>query len=194
MRRFIYAVCVVALFFAFSRTIATFAIVVVGVELWHRESPRWARCAWMIAAVIFAGALSVSLRYHVVLNPVEPWMIDVLPIDGDRFGRWPLAVDSIVENPIFGIGPGVPVANGWSAHNTWMNLWAGLGIVPLAAFAFLMLRSIRAVIGLRLFGVACALIFALIESIYNDIEDMRTVWLLIGIALGAEMNRRQMQR
>jgi hypothetical protein len=38
---------------------------------------------------------------------------------------------------------------------------------------------------LRSLGVACALIFALIESTYNDIEDMRHVWLLIGIALGA---------
>jgi O-antigen ligase len=184
-RRLIYAVCVVALFFAFSRTIATFAIVLIAAELWRRDSPKWARGAWVIAAAAYAVALWVSLRYHVVLNPMEPWAVDVLAADGDRFGRWRSAVTVVAENPLVGIGPGVPVAEGWSAHNTWLNFWAGLGIVPLAAFAILMLASIRAAIGLRSLGVACALIFALIESTYNDIEDMRHVWLLIGIALSA---------
>jgi hypothetical protein len=184
-RRLIYAVCTVVLFFAFSRSIATLAMVLIGAELWRRDSPRWARGAGVIAAGAYAGALWVSLRYHVVLNPMEPWAVDVLADDGDRFGRWRVAVATLVENPLVGAGPGVLVAGGWSAHNTWLNLWAVLGIVPLAAFAFLMLASIRAVIGVRLLGVACALIFALIESTYHDIEDMRHVWLLIGIALGA---------
>ena len=160
-------------------------IVLIAAELWRRDSPKWARGAWVIAAAAYAVALWVSLRYHVVLNPMEPWAVDVLAADGDRFGRWRSAVTVVAENPLVGIGPGIPVAEGWSAHNTWLNLWAGLGIVPLAAFAFLMLASIRAAIGLRSLGVACALIFALIESTYNDIEDMRHVWLLIGIALSA---------
>ncbi len=184
-RRLIHAVCVAALFFAFSRTIATLAIVLIAAELWRRDSPPWARGAWVIAAAAYAVALWVSLRYHVVLNPMEPWAVDVLAADGDRFGRWRIAVAAIAENPIVGAGPGILVAEGWSAHNTWLNLWAVLGIAPLAAFAFLMLASVRAAIGLRPLGVACALIFALIESAYNDIEDMRHVWLLIGIALGA---------
>jgi hypothetical protein len=184
-RRLIYAVCVTALFFAFSRTIATLAIVLIAAELWRRDSPRWARGAFVIGAAAYAAALWVSLRYHVVLNPMEPWGVDVLAADGDRFGRWRIAAAAIAENPIVGVGPGIPVAGGWSAHNTWLNLWAVLGIVPLAAFAFLMLASTRAAIGGRSLGVACALIFTLIESTYHDIEDMRHVWLLIGIALGA---------
>jgi O-antigen ligase len=121
---------------------------------------------------------------------MEPWAVDVLAADGDRFGRWRIALASIAENPIVGAGPGAVIADGWSAHNTWLNLWAVLGIVPLAAFAFLMFASIRAAIGWPSLGVAFALIFFLIESAYNDIEDMRHVWLLIGIALSAGPNAR----
>ncbi len=184
-RRLIYAVCVGALFFAFSRAIATLAIVLIATELWRRDSPQWARGAFVIVAAAYAVALWVSLRYHVVLNPLEPWAVDVLAEDGERFGKWRNAVATLAENPIVGAGPGIPVAEGWSAHNTWLNLWAGLGIAPLAAFAFLMFASVRAAVGLRSLGVACALFFALIGSTYNDIEDMRHLWLLIGIALGA---------
>lgn len=194
LRRLIYAGCLTALFFAFSRTIATFAIVVVVAGLWRRESPRWARGAGMIAAAAYAAALWVSLRYQVVLNPMQPWAVEVLAADGDRFGRWRIAVAAIAENPVLGAGPGVSVADGWSAHNTWLNLWAVLGLAPLAAFAVLMMASVRAAIGQRLPGVACALIFLLIESLYNDIEDMRHVWILIGIALGAASNARRIQR
>jgi hypothetical protein len=183
LRRLIYAVCLVALFFAFSRAIATLAIVLGTAELWRRDCPRWARGAGVVAAAVYATALWISLRYEIVLNPLEPWAVDVLTADGNRYGIWRVAVATLVDNPIVGIGPGMFVAESLSAHNTWLNLWAGLGIVPLAAFALLMLASVRAAIGSHAPGLACALIFALIESSYNDIEDMRHVWLLIGIAL-----------
>jgi hypothetical protein len=192
LRRLIYAVCGVALFFAFSRTIVTLAIVLGAAELWRRGRPRWAHGACVVAAAAYAAALWISLRYEIVLNPLEPWAVDVLAADGNRFGIWRNAVATLAENPIVGVGPGMLVAKGLSAHNTWLNLWAVLGVVPLVAFAFLMLGSIRAVVGSRSLGVACALIFGLIESTYNDIEDMRHVWLLIGIALGIAVNVRRM--
>jgi hypothetical protein len=190
LRRAIHAIGLTAVFFAFSRTIATLAFVLVAAGLWRRDSPRWARGAFLVGAAAYSAALWVSLRHHIVLNPMEPWAVDVLAADGDRFGRWRIALASIAENPIVGAGPGAVIADGWSAHNTWLNLWAVLGIVPLAAFAFLMFASIRAAIGWPSLGVAFALIFFLIESAYNDIEDMRHVWLLIGIALGAGPNAR----
>ncbi|HUF86130.1 MAG TPA: O-antigen ligase family protein [Thermohalobaculum sp.] len=185
VRGLIFALCALTLFFAFSRTMATFALVLACAELWRRDSPPWARGALASVAVVYVAALWISLRYHVVLNPTEPWAVDVLASDGDRFGRWRIAVATIAENPVLGVGPGIRVADGWSAHNTWLNLWAGIGIVPLVAFAFLMLASLRAAIRAQWLGVACALTVALIESSYNDIEDLRHVWLLIGIALGA---------
>ena len=194
-RRLIYGLCAVALFFAFSRSIVTFAMVLVAVELWRRDSPRWARGAYMAVAVVYVAALAVSLRYHVVLNPMEPWAVDVLAEDGDRFGRWRIAAAVAVHNPIVGVGPslggGAGVAAGWSAHNTWLNLWAGLGIVPLAAFALLMIASLRSAIRSRSPGLICALVFALIESSYSDIEDMRHVWLLIGITLSVSQQARR---
>ena len=57
--------------------------------------------------------------------------------------------------------------------------------MPLAAYAFLMSAALVAAIRFPLAGVACALIVALIDSLHTDMEDMRHVWLLIGIALGA---------
>jgi len=191
LRRLIYAVCGVALFFAFSRSIATLAVVLGAARLWRRDRPRWAHGAGAAAVAAYAAALWISLRYEIVLNPLEPWAIDVLAADGNRFGIWRNAVATLAENPIVGIGPGMLVAEGLSAHNTWLNLWAVLGVVPLAAFAFLMLGAVRATLGSRSLGVACALIFVLIESTYNDIEDMRHVWLLIGIALGVGVNARR---
>ena len=186
LRSLIYGACVIALFFAFSRSIATFGVVVAGVEVWRRDSPAWLRGAYLTGAAVFAAALWVSLRYHVVLNPLEPWAVDVLAEDGDRFGRWRSAIAVILQHPLVGLGPGAGVADGWSAHNTWLNLWAVLGIVPLAAFAFLLACALRAAAGARSLALATALVFALVESTYNDIEDMRHVWLLIGIALGSQ--------
>ncbi len=66
-----------------------------------------------------------------------------------------------------------------------VNLWAGIGIAPLAAFAFLISTALAAAIRFPLAGVACALIASLIDSLSSDTEDMRHVWLLIGIALSA---------
>lgn len=191
-RSLVHAVGVVALFFVFSRTMVTVALVLVGAELWRRDSPGWARAGYVAAVAVYAVALWVSLRYHVLLNPTEPWAVDVLGEDGDRFRMWRDAVATLAANPVFGAGPGVLVADGWTAHNTWLNLWAGLGIVPLAAFAFLMLASVRAALRAALPGVACALAFALVESVYNDVEDMRHLWLLIGLGLGAAAGRHAM--
>lgn len=183
LRRLIYAIAAVALVFSFSRTIGALAIAVSGVALWRGEGRRWLRLAWLAAAGAYAAALWISIRYHVVLNPVQPWAVEVLASDGSRFAIWRNAVATLAEHPLLGVGPGIGVAEGRHAHNTWLNLWAGLGIVPLAAFAFLMAASVLAAIRSHWPGVACALAVALIDSLYTDIEDMRHIWLLIGIAL-----------
>lgn len=183
-RRLIFTIGSVALLFSFSRTIAAIVVVLAGAELLRHRSPRWLRLAWVGAALATAVALWVSMRYHVVLNPLAPWAVEVLDADGPRFVLWRDGVATLSENPIFGIGPGNLVANGRPAHNTWINLWAGIGIAPLAAFAFLISAALVAAIRFPLAGVACALIVALIDSLHTDMEDMRHVWLLIGIALG----------
>ena len=188
-RRVIYIIGAIALLFTFSRTLVALAVVLAGGELWRRGAPGWMRLAWVMASLAAAAALWISIRYQVVLNPLEPWMVAVLDADGTRFAIWRDAAVSISENPIFGIGPGNRFADGWPAHNTWINLWAILGILPLAAFAYLSTASLVAAARYRLCGVACALIVALINSLHMDIEDMRHVWLLFGIALSAAPGR-----
>jgi O-antigen ligase len=188
-RRLIFILGSIALLFTFSRVIVAIAIVLVGAELWRRDGPWWMRLAWVTASLATAAALWVSIRYQVMLNPLEPWAVAVLDTDGSRFAIWRGAAAVIRENPIFGIGPGKPVSGGWTAHNTWINLWALLGILPLAAFTFLSAASVVAATRFRMWGVACALIVALIVSLHMDIEDMRHVWLLFGIALSTGPGR-----
>jgi len=185
LRRLIFVLAAVALLFSFSRTVAALALVLAGAELWCRGAPRWLRLAWIAAALATGAGLWISIRYQVVLNPLAPWALEVIDTDGTRFAIWRDATATLSENPIFGIGPGTLVADGWSAHNTWINLWAGIGFVPLAAFAYLMVAALVAAIRLPLVGVAGAQTLMLIDSLPTDIEDMRHVWLLIGIALSA---------
>lgn len=184
LRRLIFVIASVALVFSFSRTIVAFALVLSGTELWRRANPQWMRLAWIAASLAAAAALWISIRYQVVLNPLAPWAVEVLDADGGRFTHWRDAAATIAQHPVFGIGPGTPVANAFWAHNTWLNLWAGIGLAPLAAFGFLMYAALAAAIRSPLAGVACALIVALIDSLSLDIEDIRQIWLLIGIALG----------
>ena len=185
LRRVVFGLGAVAMVFSFSRTIAPLVLGVAGVELWRRAGPVWLRAAWVGVACLAAAALWISIRYEVVLNPLRPWAVDVLGTDGTRFAIWRDAAATLVANPVLGAGPGVAVAEGWSAHNTWLNLWAGLGIVPLAAFAWLMLAALGRAVSAGAAGVALALAVALVDSVYTDIEDMRHVWLLIGVALAA---------
>lgn len=173
----------VAMLFSFSRTIVPLVLAIAGVELWRRQGPRWLLLAWAGAACLSAAALWVSIRYQVVLNPMRPWAVDVLAVDGTRFAIWRDAVATLATHPLVGAGPGIPVAEGWTAHNTWLNLWAGLGVVPLVAFAYLIAAALARAVAARATGLAAALAVALVGSVYTDIEDMRHIWLLIGLAL-----------
>lgn len=182
-RGLVYALGVIALFFAFSRGIATLALVLAAFYLWRRGGAARALCA--IMTLIYAAVLWTSLRYAIVLNPTEPWAIEVLADDGERFTKWRQAAAVLAQHPLTGAGPGTAVAGGYSAHNTWLNLWAVLGVVPLVAFAVLMATALNTAARARALGLAAALTFALIESSYNDIEDMRHVWLILGLAIAA---------
>lgn len=185
LRWMIFALGAVALLFSLSRTIAAVAVVVAGAELWRRRGPLWLWLFWGVGALATAAALWISIRYYVVLNPTEPWAVEVLPSDGTRFAIWRKAVVTLAQHPVLGVGPGIPVAEGWWAHNTWLNLWAGIGVTPMLAFAVLMITALVRGAAAHQLGVAAALAVFLIESTYIDVEDMRHVWLLLGIALSA---------
>ena len=185
LRWVIYLIGSVALLFSFSRTLVSCAIVFTGIEIWRHKMPVWTRLIWFGLSLLAVGALWISIRYHIVLNPMSPWTIKVTDADGSRFALWRQATGTLLANPLFGIGPGHTVANGLSAHNTWINLIAGNGIIPFIAFAWLILSATSTAIKVQMIGAACALMVSLIDSFSKDIEDMRHIWLLIGLALGA---------
>jgi O-antigen ligase len=182
MRWMVLAIVAIALIFTFSRTIVALVIVFSGSELLRRRVTCGAYVLWGILAGGMLAGLFVSVVYDVRLDPLHWWEIQVINGDGIRWIIWQDALETIRISPLFGIGPGHPVANGWWAHNTWLNLWAGLGLLPLFTFAVLFLQSTIKALRLPLMGVTCALAVGLIDSFSVDIEDFRHVWLLMGLA------------
>lgn len=141
--------------------------------------------AWLATTTLAIVLLALSLRYKVVLDPTQLWSTAISDDPGDRYERWLLALKSIAEHPILGLGPNALVADGWTAHNTWLNLWSVLGIAPLAAFIFLFGYALTSTLSQRSYAMFAALIFVAVQSIYSDFEDLRHLWLLFGIAIGA---------
>lgn len=189
LRVALYLLTFAAACFAFSRTTPAALLLLAAAALWRDGAGRWPWTGWAAAAASFVGLLWISIRYQVALDPLAPWSVQVSAPDlgstseGVRYVFWRAAVETIGEHPLTGIGPGIPVAAGWTAHNTWLNLWAGLGVLPLAAFAALSALALTTAARAGLAGVAAALVLLLIKSLYTDVEDMRDMWLLLGVAL-----------
>ncbi|MEM1276338.1 MAG: hypothetical protein AAGH74_07420 [Pseudomonadota bacterium] len=184
LRQLIYVISIIAMFFAFSRAIASFAVVLTGFLLWQNRAARPVWIGWALMALVYTALLLISLRYEVLLEPTRLWETVITSEDGDRFGRWRFAVAAIAEHPFIGAGPGVLIADGWSAHNTWLNIWSILGLAPLIAFVALMSGAVWKAVRLPSLGLSCVLAFALISSLYNDVEDMRHLWIVMGLAIG----------
>lgn len=182
-RTIVYALGLAAVFFAFSRSLGVMLFVVSGFELWRRRTPGSIRVAWVVAMLAAIILLALSLRYRVILDPTQFWAVGLADEPGDRWERWLKAIERIVENPLVGAGPGVAVANGWTAHNTILNTWAVLGLVPLLAFLYLFYRAGRATWRARALPLSAALTFAGIQSLYSDFEDLRHLWILFGLAV-----------
>lgn len=183
------ALILAAAFFAFSRTLPAALLLLAGALLWQRRGPRWAWAALALTALVYLALLWVSIRYQIVLNPLRPWEVEVIDPDwatvtipdGIRYSFWRDAVATIAQRPILGVGPGTGVPPGWTAHNTWLNVWGTLGIVPLIAFAWLAAAGLAGAWRAGQAGVAAVLGLLLFESLYTDIEDMRHYWLVLGL-------------
>jgi hypothetical protein len=85
------------------------------------------------------------------------------------------AINTIASSPLWGLGPGAAVSNGWSAHLVWLNLWAVGGVAPLCGFAIGCYRAMR--LYRYELGIAVALGVMLLDGFARDIEDMRHLWV-----------------
>lgn len=177
-----------ALLFTFSRTWLTLGAGLVTLRALDEQTGRRKMLA-IAAVVIVAVLLVVSARFTIQLEPTHFWRATITDEPGTRWVIWGDALNTVAANPIFGAGPGSPATDlGWSAHLVWLNLWAVLGVVPLCAFA---VGTYRALGRYQLETVvAVALGVILLDGLARDVEDMRHVWILMGLLLGSHARSR----
>ena len=170
----------VALFFTFSRTWLTVAAGLLVLHALQSESARL-RLAAAAATVLTIVLLLITARYNIVIEPTRFWQATISTDPATRWVIWGGAIDTIVTNPLFGVGPGAAASNSWSAHLVWLNLWAVLGVAPLCGFAIGCYRAMRRY---RFeLGIAVALGVMLLDGFTRDIEDMRHLWVMMGLML-----------
>jgi hypothetical protein len=182
LTRPVLAILLLALFFTFSRTWLTLACGLLWFWAARGATSRTYAAAGVTVLVI---SLHVALaRWNIVVNPTRFWEASIPGDAGTRWVMWGNAAESIKAHPLFGRGPGsAATAKGWSAHLTWLNLWAVLGIAPLLAFATGMARCLAH--HRNSLAAALALGIMLLDSTSRDIEDMRHLWVLVGILIAA---------
>lgn len=172
-----------ALLFTFSRTWLTLGAGVLIIAALEQRKRSLVVIA-VAAVFIVITLLLVSARFIIVLEPTRFWEVAITAEPGSRWVIWRAVLDTIAANPIFGAGPGAPaISSGWSAHLVWLNLWAVLGLLPLCAFAFGIWRTLRYFVLAPY--VAIAVVVILLDGMARDVEDMRHLWVLMGMLLGS---------
>jgi len=185
LRRGLWGCFAVAMTFTFSRSVPFWLLGIAGLAAWQRGKPRLAIATGAAAAIGLAG-LWLSVRYGVHAAPDRLWDSTIAWNEpGTRWlnalGAWETAVDQ----PWLGIGPGRTPSGVWSAHLTWLNLWAVLGPAALLAFAALFAGATASAWRAAAAGLVVVLTLFAIDSLHRDIEDMRHLWVTLGLAWAA---------
>lgn len=175
-----------ALFFTFSRTWLTVAAGLLALHALQVGSARL-RLAAAAATVLTVALLIISARYTIHIDPTRFWQATVSTDPASRWVIWQGALNTIASNPIWGLGPGAAASNNWSAHLVWLNLWAVLGLAPLCAFAMGCYRAMR--LYRYDLGAAVVLGVMLLDGFARDIEDMRHLWVVLGLLLATSCVR-----
>lgn len=183
------AALALSVLFSLSRAIIAFGLAFV-LRAAHR---RGTRRAWALAAAATAMAVLAMVGLTVTrvsLDPADPLATEVtVPLDegrNDRLQEVTSSSETLAEHPVLGTGPNsYPATNAgqpFRAHLTPLNIAATLGLPALAALVGLIAalwrsrrRPTDAATWSGLAGLG-------VESIGQDIEHFRHVWILLGLA------------
>jgi O-antigen ligase len=179
-------------------------------RVWRRERPLLAGLA--LAAGIGAGLAFIAALALTPHGHPNPYFTLALPFDGtlypsSRLRVWIDAWQTFSANPWFGIGPGEAVAEvrfvepdgsvHWlsEAHNVWLNIAGGSGLVGVLAFAGVVTavwQSARSATDARYAPLRCAVLIGigdivLYQGIGGSFEEARFLWPLIGLSLAASV-------
>ena len=184
-----------AMLLTFSRSLMSCGLMAGWLVLVHRRPAR--RVVFWLLGAALAAALLASALFVIDLNPADPFSMRVhTDAPGTRSRFWMHAWSNIVAHPLVGIGPGHPPAGVFAAHNTWLDIWAQLGLVPFLAFAGLLVVVLhavrradtraqqraqsadpRAAVWIAILGAF------ILDTLTLDIEDFRHVWLTLALAM-----------
>jgi len=181
---------IAALLFSFSRTVG-FALWVAAFVYVRQRGGWWRWTAWLAGLAVALTVTYVASRYQILLDPTRPWAVQLAEEPGTRWIHALGTLRTALEHPWVGIGPGHAPAEGWTAHFTWLNVWAVLGLPAALALAALFAIGLgrREWLGS---GAWLALLLLCTDTLHRDVEDMRHLWVLFGLlavgksALGQE--------
>ena len=183
-------VLVAAFAFTFSRS--WIALAGAGAVWWLAIRPDHTRTRDALAVLAVLATIAVMLAISwldVRVDPTRPWTTHLGDGMGTRWIHLNDALATISDHPL-GVGPGrAATYNGWDAHFSPVNIAAVIGIPAalafVALFALALTRTLRAARAgeTTMRGVAAALVLFALDALARDIEDQRTLWVLLGLAL-----------
>ena len=168
-----------------------FGVFIVACEIFFKHFTRK-----RLGFFIILGILGVIASFVVIPSAYLERMFDINTwIDASnlrRFELWKNALEMIVKRPIFGYGLGNTVATiGNAAHNSYLELFAHLGLLGGGALVVLLCRLI--------FGKANVFMRALVLStavwaVFISAEATMFFWLNISLCILSERIEKQEKR
>ena len=189
LRRSASAALAILAVLTFSRGILGFALSVI-IRNARTRARKIVAAAFAITGI---GIMIFLSLFRVSLDPTNPFSLSLDPtIQPSRYQAATTALETLVSNPLWGSGPGTSpgryLGHPFDSHCTPINIAATLGLPALAAFVLLLIvlwRRRELPTELALWGGFAGLA---LDSMGQDIEDFRHLWVMIGIAIA---NRRK---
>lgn len=182
LRRVTVAALWITVCLTFSRGILGFALAAV---IRGARTPR-RRVSAAVCAVGFLSIIILLTIWKPSINPSHPLDMRFESIASSRYQAASSSLETLVTHPLFGSGLGTSPGRyrdvPFDAHCTPINIAATLGIPALIAFSAmvtLLWRSRKRPTDTALWSAFAGLA---LDSLAQDIEDFRHVWLLFGLA------------
>jgi O-antigen ligase len=182
-----------------------------GLWAWLRSKETAHRRAGQLAliggcAIALAFFISAAVKLFSTDRQLAP-VAERRLMASHRANAWRTAYETFIKHPLSGRGVGMDVAASFyvtpsghaelltDAHNTWLSIAGQTGFIGLLAFTSLVLYLLKGLGPLRISGqpgatIKTCLTIAFIDaflyqSLTGSFEDMRHIWVLIGMLAAA---------